>query len=213
MDWKIALALLAGCHETIPRAVVQARPGASTSTALGGAVLVLPTRCVTDLSPELCSPPTYDDKNVILEPSPPTYAPLIDPALRLKLEFAGYTLAEAATMQLTTRDRIDTNKSSAVEPVLTVADLSEPEIVDVARSLNLAAVVTSTLRVSAGPYAVKWFQLTVSLREVDHQQPAWSVTCTQLFLENRSTSKLLGNCVGNGVLAAYAPENLMGRPL
>ena len=215
-----------GCVETPPRAVVHVRAG---GFGLGRAVLVLPTRCTTDLGdPIYCSPRTY----AVGQPSfpgvviPETFAPLVDPGLRLKLEFAGYTLAEAAAMQVTTGDRVDTRSTSAsdrgaprsgtttqVTPGIPLVSLDERDLVAVARSLQVSAIVSSTLRVMPDRYGQKRFELTVALRELDRAEPAWTVTCSEIFLSNVATSSLLGNCVGNGILAVFAPGNLMGRPL
>ena len=212
-----------GCADVPPRAVVHVGAGAGGH---GRAVLVLPTRCTTDLGdPIYCTPQTYVPAGFSAAATPATYAPLIDPALRLKLEFAGYTLAEAAAMQVTTGDRVDTRATAAsgggtpqsttttqVTPGIPLASLDEPDLVAVARSLQLSAIVSSTLRVLPERYGGKRFELTVALRELDRPEPAWSVTCSEIFLDNVATSTLLGNCVGNGILAVFAPGNLMGQP-
>jgi hypothetical protein len=220
----IALSV-AGCVDAPPHAIVRTSPG---TASLGRAVLVMPTLCESPSGATLCVPSTYGAGGPTgLGPSPSSsYAPLIDPSLRLKLEFAGYTLAEAAVMTVTTRDRIETSATSSandrlpnltitseVAPALTLAELAEPEIVEVARSLHLAGIITSLLQVSPAPHHTVRLTLTVTLRDLDRLDPVWSVTCSQPFLDSIATAKLLGNCVGNGVLAAYAPGNLMGRPL
>ncbi|CAN5270511.1 hypothetical protein BH11MYX1_BH11MYX1_03620 [soil metagenome] len=220
----IALGVV-GCVDAPPRAIVRASPG---TASLGRAVLVMPTRCESALGEMSCAPATYEAGQPagLRRPLPGSFAALIAPSLRLKLEFAGYTLAEAAVMMVTTRDRIETRATtstndrlpsattgSEVAPGLTLAELAEPDIVEVARSLHLAGIVTSMLRVSSAPHFGLQFSLTVTLRELDRLEPVWSVTCSELYLDTVATSKLLGNCVGNGVLAAYAPDNLMGRPL
>jgi hypothetical protein len=221
----VVMGFTAACAEPTPRAMVRIH---GPDTGLGHAVLVMPTRCVDsqgDLS--LCSPVTYTDPNLPLGgPPPATFATLIDPILRLKLEFAGYTLAEAAAMTVTTGDRVDTSDTAAhdgaapitastaqVTPGVSLADLEDPAIIEVARSLQLSGVITSTLRVDPARYGQKRFTLTVELRELGAAEPSWSVRCAELFLEIRATSALLGNCAGNGVLAVFSPDNLMGRPL
>ena len=214
----------AGCIDAPPRAIVHVR----AAPGLGRAVLVLPTRCTTDLlAPMYCSPHTYAaaQTGVPGVEIPDTYAPLIDPALRLKLEFAGYTLAEAAAIQVTTGDRIDTRVTSSangripdstsgsqVTAGVSLASLDEPDLVAVARSLQLSALVTSTLRVLPAPHGMKRFELTVALRDLDRVEPVWTVTCSELFLDNTATATILGNCVGNGILAVFAPDHLMGQP-
>ena len=220
----IALSV-AGCVDAPPHAIVRASPG---TASLGRAVLVMPTQCESPAGATLCAPATYNIGGPVgLAPLPSSsYAPLIDPSLRLKLEFAGYTLAEAGVMTVTTRDRIETSSTSSandhlpsltttseVAPARTLAELAEPDIVEVARSLHLAGIITSLLRVSPAPHHTVRLSLTVTLRDLDRLEPVWSVTCSEPFLDSIATSKLLGNCVGNGVLAAYAPDNLMGHPL
>lgn len=225
MTFHVRAALIAlgvaGCVDAPPRAIVHVSPG---TASLGGAMLVMPTRCESALGEMYCVPTPYAAGLTVGLPS--SYAPLIDPLLRLKLEFSGYTLAEAAVMMVTTRDRIDTRTTTtandqlpsattttAAAPAVTLAELTDPEIVEVARSLHLAGIITSKLRVSSAQYGGTQFSLTVTLRELDRLEPVWSVTCSELFLDNFATSKRLGNCVGNGVLAVYAPGNLMSRPL
>ncbi len=221
MTSRLLIALgMVGCVDAPPHAVVHARAGMAS---LGGPVLVLPTRCITALDAMYCVPMAAPG---VRAPVPASYAELIDPSLRLKLEFAGYTLAEAAVMTVTTRDRIETQTStthddalpiktttSEVTPALSLAELAEPEVVAVARSLRLAGIITSVLDVASAPHGTARYTLTVTLRELDRLDPVWSVTCSEIFLGNEATSKLLGNCVGNGVLAVYAPDNLLGRPL
>ena len=217
---KLAVLLAVGCTEPIPRAVVHA----GTSSSLGHAVLVLPTACATELGDRYCAPSTYGNP-AMHEVAPAAYAELVDPALRLKLEFAGYTLAEAATMQVTSGDRVERRVSSddgdgrptsgaatEVTAGLAVSALSPAEIGEVARSLQLAGIVTSTLRVSPAPYGGKTFELTVALYPLDRPTAEWSVTCSERFLDNATTARKLGNCVGNGVLAAFSPDNLIGKP-
>lgn len=220
----IALSV-AGCVDAPPHAIVRAGPG---TASLGRAVLVMPTQCESPSGATLCAPGTYatGGPTGFGSPPPTSYAPLIDPSLRLKLEFAGYTLAEAAVMTVTTRDRIETSATSSendrlpsltttseVAPARTLAELAEPDIVEVARSLHLSGIITSLLRVSPAPHHTVRLTLTVTLRDLDRIDTVWSVTCSEPFLDSIATAKLLGNCVGNGVLAAYAPDNLMSRPL
>jgi hypothetical protein len=214
-----------GCVDAPPRAIVRASAG---TASLGHAVLVLPTRCESRLGATYCVPSTYDAGNPAARgrPLPGDFAGLIDPSLHLKLELAGYTLAEASVMRVTTRDRSDTRVTTSandrlpststtieVAPALTLAELAEADVVEVARSLHLAGIITSRLEVSPASFGGLRYVLTVTLRELERLEPVWSVTCSEPFLDTVASSKLLGTCAGNGVLAAYAPENLMGRPL
>lgn len=193
--------------------------------ASGAAVLVIPTRCVVvDGDAYLCDPSVYRDQNTGPVAGPHAFAPLIDPVLQLKLELAGYTLAAAAAMRVTSGDRVDTHVTetrdnalptgttvAAVTPGTALLDLAPPDIVAVAQSLHLAAIVSSTLRISSAKYGGKQLELSVEMQGLDQREPVWAVTCSQLFLDSVATSALLGNCAGNGILAAVAPDNLLGR--
>ena len=92
-----------------------------------------------------------------LTPLSASYAVYVDPTLRLKLEFAGYTLAEGAAMRLETGERTDgqtidgtgaSYSSTAITGGQTVADLPPSEVRVVARSLGLGGVITSTFTIS-----------------------------------------------------------------
>lgn len=93
MTSRLLIALvIVGCVDATPHAVVHARTGMAS---LGGPVLVLPTRCVSALDARYCVPAA--EVAGVGAPLPASYAALIDPSLRLKLEFAGYTLARGTS--------------------------------------------------------------------------------------------------------------------
>jgi hypothetical protein len=182
------------------------------------AVLVLPTSCITLASFGLCSPSAYGP--ISAPPAPAlaaSFADYIDPALRLKLEFAGFTLAEAAAMRLTTADRVDRNGESRVEETTalprTVAELPIDDVRAIANSLSLTSILVPRLTIHPAEYGQVRGELTVALVDVATNQPRWTVTCTEIMYGVTETPNRLANCAGNGVLAVLAPENLIGRAL
>ena len=197
----LALAL-AACVTAPPRAIVRTTPGLRPS---GAAVLVLPTRCVVvDDDAYVCDPSVYEKQNGVLPGTPHEFAPLIDPVLQLKLELAGYTLAAAAAMRVTTGDRIDTQVTDirdhapgtsstdvTITPGTPLLDLSPPDLVAVAQSLHLAAIVTSTLRITKAKYGGRQLELSVAMQGLDQREPIWAVTCSQRFLGSTETSAML----------------------
>ncbi len=211
---------LAACVQVAPHAIVQVPPGEEYAA---GAVLVMPTTCVPDgVMPELCSPVTLTSGQPTLNPLPASYAVYVDPTLRLKLEFAGYTLAEGAAMRLETGERTDGQTTygdgaafgtTAVVAGSTVADLPPSDVRAVARSLGLGGVITSTLTISPAGFGEIRADLVVTLWDVDSSASRWIVRCGERMYGYRETPLRLANCVGNGVLAALAPGNLIGQAL
>lgn len=212
---------LAGCMQAAPHAIVQVPPGEEYAA---GAVLVMPTTCVPDgVDPVLCSPAAVTvGQPQPLTPWPASYAPWIDPTLRLKLEFAGYTLAEGAAMRLETAERTDEQtvtgdgvsaSATAVTAGPTVADLAPGDVRVVARSLGLGGVVTSTFTISPAGFGEIRADLVVTLWDVDSSAARWIVRCGERMYGYRETPLRLATCVGNGVLAALAPDNLIGEAL
>lgn len=209
-----------GCMQAAPHAVVQVTPGVRGA---GGAILIMPTACVPDrVTASLCTPATMLAGQQRLRPVASSYAAYVDPALRLKLEFAGYTLAEGAAMRLETGERTDRgwvdgqgrgDGASEVAPSRTVADLAPPDVREVARSLGLGGVVTSTFTISPAGFGEIRADLVVTLWDLETGASRWVVRCGERMYGLEETPARLASCVGNGVLAALAPENLIGEPL
>lgn len=214
-------AALVGCHQAVPHAIVQVPPGDEYAA---GAVLVMPTTCVPDgVMPELCAPATLTaGQPAPLVALPASYAAYVDPTLRLKLEFAGYTLAEGAAMRLETGERTDgqtidgtgaSYSSTAITGGQTVADLPPSEVRVVARSLGLGGVITSTFTISPAGFGEIRADLVVTLWDVESSAARWIVRCGERMYGYRETPLRLANCVGNGILAALTPGNLIGKAL
>lgn len=210
-----------GCMQAAPHAVVQVTPGAG---GVGGAILVMPTTCVADgVMASLCTPATMLTGDVQpMQPVAASYAAYVDPALRLKLEFAGYTLAEAAAMRLETGARTEVSTvegqgqrsdTTAVTASRTVAELAPPDVREVARSLGLGAIVTSTFTISPAGFGEIRADLVVTLWDLETGAARWVVRCGEPMYGYQETPARLASCVGNGVLAALAPANLIGEPL
>ena len=182
------------------------------------AVLVVPTKCETMLYPALCSPRTYatDTDNNTTRQYAESFAEYIDPALRLKLEFAGFTLAEAGAMRIQTADRIETNDHVQIDGgpgPQTVADLGFEDMRTVASSLSLTSLLVPTLTIRGAEYGMKRADLVVALVDVATSRARWTVTCSELLYDAIETPNRLANCAGNGVLAVLAPQNLIGKAL
>lgn len=212
---------LAGCHQAAPHAIVQVPPGDEYAA---GAVLVMPTTCVPDgVMASLCEPATLlAGQQAPLVPLPASYATYVDPTLRLKLEFAGYTLAEGAAMRLETATRTDgqttygdggTWSTSTLAGGRTVADLPPSEVRVVARSLQLGGVITSTFTISPAGFGEIRADLVVTLWDIESSASRWIVRCGERMYGYRETPLRLANCVGNGILAALSPGNLIGEAL
>lgn len=173
------------------------------------AVLVMPTACVAEgLPPRVCSPRELLPKQAqTAEPVADSFAPYLDPLVRLKLEFAGFMLAEAAALRLTTAG------STTDAGPETVAELDNADARAVARALGLRGVVTSTLVLrSAG---ADWMrgELAVVLFDAETNEPRWTVRCDEGIDDVVVTAGRLANCVGNGILATFAPSSVVGKPL
>ena len=210
--WPLTALLGAACVQAPPHATLTVDGGRQPNSH---AVLVLPTTCTSLSYPELCLPATYATGGAP-RVVPPSFAAYIDPALRLKLEFAGFTLAEAGAMRITTADRVDVNGNSrqiAGEGPGTVADLGIEDVRAVATSLALPSVLVPTLTIGPAPHAMHEGILHVALLEVSTMRPRWTVTCREILYTPDETTNRLANCAGNGVLAIIAPENLIGKAL
>jgi hypothetical protein len=211
--WPLTALLGAGCVQAPPHATLTVDGGRQPNSH---AVLVLPTTCTSLSYPELCLPATYATGSGAPRVYPPSFAAYIDPALRLKLEFAGFTLAEAGAMRITTADRVDVNGNSrqiAGEGPQTVADLGLEDVRAVAASLALPSVLVPTLTIGPARHAMHEGILNVALVEVSTMRPRWTVTCREILYTPDETTNRLANCAGNGVLAIIAPENLIGKAL
>jgi len=212
--WPLSAILWAACVQNPPHAtLVVDRDRQLTSHA----VLVLPTTCTSLSYPELCLPATYAaNSGAVHAALPASFAEYVDPALRLKLEFAGFTLAEAGAMRITTADRVDVNgKSRRVEGEgpQTVAELGFEDVQTIAMSLKLPSVLVPNLTIRPAAHAMQEAILNVVLVEVSTRWPRWTATCSEIVFSPEETMNRLANCVGNGVLAALAPENVIGKEL
>ena len=210
---QLAAMLCAACVQRPPHATVIVHEGRAPTSH---AVLVMPTTCMTYADVSLCRPASWGSQEGTLR-APASFGEVIDPALRLKLELAGFTLAEAGALRLGTADRVEVNGESRVtEPTegpRTVAELGFDDARAVARSLALTSVLVPRLTIRpAGPGEVSG-ELTVALVDVETRQPRWTVSCKETMYDIYDTPNRLANCVGNGVLAVLAPENLIGRAL
>jgi hypothetical protein len=158
------------------------------------AVLVLPTTCASLSYPELCLPATYGTGSGERRAYPPSFAAYIDPALRLKLEFAGFTLAEAGAMRITTADRVEVNGDGRqIEGggPQTVAELGIEDVRAIATSLALPSLLVSTLTIARAPHAVYDGILNVALVEVSTMRSRWTVTCSEVLFSPEDTTNRL----------------------
>lgn len=190
------------------------------------AVLVLPTTCVAD--ERLCTPASYvrDADGHQRMASAASFPAVIDPLVRLKLELAGFSLADAATLRLETAEREDrsttagsyegvptTSTSTAIGDAPTILSLPPGELRAAASSIGLHAILSSTLRIHPAEYGHKRFEVTLELRAIPEDTVLWTVTCAELVEQAEGTAQLLANCVGDGVLAAHAPDALIRKAL
>ena len=184
----LALATCVGCIQQVPHATVTIDPSLSPKTH---AILMLPTKTL--------------------------HGAFVDPALRLKLEFAGFTLAEAGAMRLTTADRVDVNEHSEQIQVTagpqTVAELQIEEIQTVALSLGLQSILIPHLSYGVAGPGESRVTLSIALVDARTMKPRWTVACSETLYDAQVTMNRLANCAGNGVLAVLAPENVIGRAL
>lgn len=212
------------CTLRPPRATVAISPGATGGAR--NAVLVLPTTCVAD--EWLCNPATYVKNLDGYQQSgaAASFPAVIDPLVRLKLELAGFTLADAATLRLETAERVDrsttagsyegmptTTTSTTVGDVPTLLSLAPDELRAAASSIGLQAILSSTLRIHTLSYGRKQFEVTLELRALPEDTVLWTVRCAEMLEQAEGTAQLLANCVGDGVLAAHAPDALIRKPL
>lgn len=214
MKWVAAVVMLAACAPLPPpRAVVSVQRGGAPARTTA---LVMPTTCIA-AEPLLCTQAPYSK-----DAGPGTPLPvdaMIDPIVHLKLELAGYTLADARTLRLVSADRTDTTDDSAVsthvENVPTVAELSDGDRLAAAGSLGLGAVLRSTVRVGRdGGFGLGEpvrFELVLELVSVPDAAPIWTVRCSERNEVPEITLRTLASCAGDGVLAWRAPDAVIGR--
>lgn len=189
------------------------------------AILALPTVCKAQgLEASRCTPASYVNDQKAW-PMPATFAAFIDPLLRMKLELAGLTLADAETMRLetaqrsertTTNDRgpvAERTKTVELSEVPTLLALPPREQRAVASSLGLQGVVSTALHIKMGSSGALSFELALELRSLADDQVVLRVRCAERYESPRETATILANCVGDGVLAARAPDALVGRQL
>ena len=154
---------------------------------------------------------------ILMLPTKTIQGGFVDPALRLKLEFAGFTLAEAGAMRLTTADRVDINSDSQqIETTAgpqTVADLPIGDIRTVALSLGLRSILIPHLSYGVAGPGESTVKLSITLVDAQTMQTEWTVTCSEVMYDREQTMNRLANCAGNGVLAVLAPENVIGKAL
>ena len=222
--WPLVVIGCTACIQKPPQAIVVVNPDRAPNSH---AVLVMPLVCTSYADVAHCMASAYGaaqsdmsdarDRGSWGSGPPRTFDSYISPALRLKLEFAGFTLAEARAMRLSTADRIEVNGQARVEETTpgpqTVAELSLNDVREVAKSLQLSSMLLPTLVIRrAGPGEVSG-ELTIVLVDVETNQPRWTVSCKEnIYSADESTSRL-ANCVGNGVLAILAPQNVIGKAL
>jgi len=215
---------LAACSLSPPRAVVSVS-SLGAKGPVRNAVLVLPTGCVADGS-YLCEPASYvSEADQAKFPVAATFAQVIDPLVRLKLELAGLTLADASTLRLQTAERVDrsdsrasdghasASSSTSIGDAPTVLSLPPDELVAAAHSIGLQAILSSTLRVLPAKHGRKVFEVTLELHAIPENALLWTVRCAEPLEQVESTAQLLANCVGDGVLASLAPDALIRKPL
>ncbi len=187
------------------------------------AVLAMPTECVS-AETSLCTLATYFQDSVPVTAL--SFEQLIDPIVRLKLELAGYTLADARTLRLETVERTDVTHESEsagdaaptiadthVDDGPTVASLSPADRSAAAASLGLTGALSSTLRITrdgTGLGARIRFELILELRPIPDGDPLWTAHCSELEEDPAGTARLLANCTGDGVLAWRAPAAVIG---
>lgn len=214
------IVLTGGCAALAPpRAVVAVHVPAGPSH---DTLLAMPTTCITvgpthtDLGEDgLCGYATSQREG---QPARHTIDELVDPTVRLKLELAGYMLADARTLRLETAERIDEGTdgetSTRVDETETVASLSPADRIAAAASIGLSGILDSTLQASYdgdGLGAPLRFTLVLALRSVPAGTPLWTTTCSEIVDDPDATLRLLASCVGDGVLAWRAPGAVIGQ--
>ena len=118
-------------------------------------------------------------------------------------------------MRVTWADRIDVNDQSEQVQVTdgpqTVAELGMEDIRTVALSLGLQSILIPHLTYGyAGPGESK-VTLSITLVDATTMRPRWTVACAETLYEPADTMNRLANCAGNGVLAIFAPGNVIGK--
>ncbi len=219
----VSIAAMA-CTVRPPRATVAISHQATGHAR--NAVLVLPTTC--DADEWLCDPASYvkDADGQARIATAASFPVVIDPLVRLKLELAGFSLADAAMLRLETAQREDrsvttgsyegvpsTSTSTTIADVPTLLSLSPDELRAAASSIGLQAILSSTLSIHPAEYGKKRFEVTLELRALPEDTLLWTVRCAELVEHAEETAQLLANCVGDGVLAAHAPGALIRKAL
>ena len=182
--------LVAGCFTPTPRATVTLGTAPSPR-----AVLVLPTTCNT-----ACDQRVAGGELIMRDE--------VDTLVRLKLELAGYTLAEAATLRLVTDEG-----NTPPETPKTVGELPYDGAVEVATSLGLGGIVTTSVMAETRNYKT-YLTVTVELLAVPGQGSVWRAACGGFVtggFARELTVQDLANCAGDGVLAVKAPGALFRR--
>jgi hypothetical protein len=221
--WLTIVTLVSACAPLPPpRAIVAVH---APDDAARAAILVTPTTCVAT-DPLWCQPVMYLREHAAHGPDP-GLDEIVDPLVRLKLELAGYTLADARSLRLTTVDRVDTSvqndargqtsavaTTTKVEDGATVASLSSSDQAAAARSLGLTGALVSTLHITRerpSMAAQIRVELVVELYAIPEGTPLWTVRCSEPIDDLASTARLLASCVGDGVLAWRAPDAVIAR--
>ena len=182
---------LVACTVPTPRATVNIGPAQTT-----GAVLALPTSCNFG-----CDQRTGGELALGEE---------VDMLVRLKLELAGYTITEAATMRLVTDER----EADGPRPrPQTVGELPFDAIVEVARSLELGGILATSVTTETRNHK-QFMTITVELRALPDHGAVWRARCGGFVsggFAREHTVQDLANCAGDGVLAVRAPDALFRR--
>ena len=156
-------------------------------------------------------------------PLPASFAELIDPLLRMKLELSGLTLADAETLSIETAERTErsttrrrgstatTTSTTEKSTVPTLAGLPRKEQRAIAASLRLQGMAVSTLRIQRAPSGQLSFALTLELTTLPEGRLVLRARCFEPYEFPEETATVLANCIGNGVLAVRAPDALVGR--
>lgn len=201
-----------------PRATVTvaANPG-----PLKNAVLALPMTCESVDGNSLCDPRVFYPENMEKFAPQNSFAEMLEPIVRLKLELAGYTLVDARSLALEEVGRTETTsedggggasiKTTERGVSRTVADLRPDDQVAAAMSLGLAGVLSTSLRITkAAEIGNKQMEVIVALRAVPEGSVLFTARCAELYEDARATTALIATCVGDGVLAWRAPDAVIG---
>ena len=181
---------LVACTVPTPRAAVNIGPARTT-----GAVLALPTRCNHGCDQRWGALALGEE---------------VDMLVRLKLELAGYTITEAATMRLVTDER---EADAPDRRPQTVGELPFEDIVEVARSLGIGGILVTSVITETRNHK-QFMTITVELRALPDHAEVWRARCGGFVtggFAREHTVQDLANCAGDGVLAVQAPDALFRR--